>query len=78
MLEYQLSSVIHHWGNSVLSGHYTACRKSHLQDPNSFLSKWIKCDDDKVDHLDNVNSVTTNSINGKNSYLAIYEIVEKE
>ena len=70
--KYHLRGVVHHVGNSALSGHYTACGKRTLKKGENSEEQWVFFDD-PVGTKKDLGWVTSTERNQRNCYMAVYE-----
>jgi ubiquitin carboxyl-terminal hydrolase 8 len=62
-VEYNLMSVINHYGSNISSGHYSNFNRT-------FDGKWYNIDDDTTEEIESISVCT------KNAYMLIYELDE--
>jgi len=73
---YHLCSVLHHWGQSPCSGHYTACslREQHHR-TNISHEQWVHFDDAKTELMDKDDIILQDMKNQQNCYMAVYKLI---
>ena len=78
--KYHLRAVVHHFGNTAFSGHYTTCAKRTLADKegnseekSESEEQWVFFDD-QVGVKKGMDYVAGSENNQRNCYMALYEL----